>query len=207
MRVDITTVVCSVLLATVMLPASGQDLNIEVTPLVGYRFAGEFATTDAKIHNTIELSEEVSFGLITAWSVDRGRQAEVLISHYNTTFSESVDFSASNTELAITYAHLGGNVPINNDLLPLKVTGGLGLSYLSPQASQLDDEIRFSINIGLASAIELSEHVSFRIDSRLYGTFFNSDSSLFCDVETCAVYISSDVWVQAEVSAGISYRF
>jgi hypothetical protein len=71
----------------------------------------------------------------------------------------------------------------------------------------LDDETRFSINIGLASAIELSEHVSFRIDSRLYGTFFNSDSSLFCDVETCAVYISSDVWLQAEVSAGISYRF
>ncbi len=207
MRVDITTIVCGVLLGTIMLPASGQDLNIEVTPLVGYRFAGEFATTDAKIHNTIELSEEVSFGLITAWSFDRARQGEVLISHYNTTFSESADFSASNTDLAITYAHLGGNVPINNDLLPLKVTGGLGLSYLSPQASQLDDEIRFSINIGLASAIELSEHVSFRIDSRLYGTFFNSDSSLFCDVETCAVYISSDVWVQAEVSAGISYRF
>lgn len=207
MRVDITSVICSVLLATIMMPASGQDLNIEVTPLIGYRFAGEFAATDTEIHNTIELSEEVSFGLITAWSVDRARQGEVLISHYNTTFSESVDFSASNTDLAITYAHLGGNVPINNDLLPLKVTGGLGLTYLSPRASQLDDETRFSINIGLASAIELSEHVSFRIDSRLYGTFFNSDSSLFCDVETCAVYISSDVWVQAEVSAGISYRF
>jgi hypothetical protein len=207
MRVDITSVICSVLLATIMMPASGQDLNIEVTPLIGYRFAGEFAATDAEIHNTIELSEEVSFGLITAWSVDRARQGEVLISHYNTTFSESVDFSASNTDLAITYAHLGGNVPINNDLLPLKVTGGLGLTYLSPRASQLDDETRFSINIGLASAIELSEHVSFRIDSRLYGTFFNSDSSLFCDVETCAVYISSDVWLQAEVSAGISYRF
>jgi hypothetical protein len=207
MRVDITSVICSVLLATIMMPASGQDLNIEVTPLIGYRFAGEFAATDAKIHNTIELSEEVSFGLITAWSVDRARQGEVLISHYNSTFSESADFSASNTDLAITYAHLGGNVPINNDLLPLKVTGGLGLTYLSPRASQLDDETRFSINIGLASAIELSEHVSFRIDSRLYGTFFNSDSSLFCDVETCAVYISSDVWLQAEVSAGISYRF
>jgi hypothetical protein len=207
MRVDITSVICSVLLATIMMPASGQDLNIEVTPLIGYRFAGEFAATDAEIHNTIELSEEVSFGLITAWSVDRARQGEVLISHYNSTFSESADFSASNTDLAITYAHLGGNVPINNDLLPLKVTGGLGLTYLSPRASQLDDETRFSINIGLASAIELSEHVSFRIDSRLYGTFFNSDSSLFCDVETCAVYISSDVWVQAEVSAGISYRF
>jgi hypothetical protein len=207
MRVDITSVICSVLLATIMMPASGQDLNIEVTPLIGYRFAGEFAATDAEIHNTIELSEEVSFGLITAWSVDRARQGEVLISHYNSTFSESADFSASNTDLAITYAHLGGNVPINNDLLPLKVTGGLGLTYLSPRASQLDDETRFSINIGLASAIELSEHVSFRIDSRLYGTFFNSDSSLFCDAESCAVYISSDVWVQAEVSAGISYRF
>jgi hypothetical protein len=207
MRVDITSVICSVLLATIMLPASGQGLNIEVTPLIGYRFAGEFATTDAEIHNTIELSEEVSYGLLTAWSVDRARQGEVLISHYNSTFSESADFSASNTNLAITYAHIGGNVPVAIDLLPLKVTGGLGLTYLSPKVSQLDNETHLSINIGLASAIELSEHISFRLDSRLYGTFFNSDSSLFCDVETCAVYISSDIWVQAEVSAGITYRF
>jgi hypothetical protein len=207
MRDNITRIILSLHLMAAMPVAALQKSNIEVTPLIGYRFAGEFATSDAKIHNTLELSEEVSVGLITAWSVDRVRQGELLISHYKSTFSELADFSASNTDLNITYAHIGGSVPLNNELLPLRLTGGLGLTYLLPNATQLDDETRFSINIGLASVLALSEQISFRLDSRLYGTFFNSDSSLFCDEKTCAVYISSHVWVQGEVSAGISYRF
>jgi len=175
--------------------------------LIGYRFGGDFDTTKDKVHNRIELSEDTSYGLLTAWSFDRKRQGEFLISHYNTNFSQSDDFSASNTGLGITYAHLGGNVPLSEGPIPFYMTGGFGLTHLDPSDSQLSNETRFSVNIGLATKIELSERVSLRLDSRIYGTFFNSDSAIFCDVETCAIYISSDIWFQSEVSAGITYRF
>ncbi len=195
-------------LATVSMPSMAkQTLNVEVTPLIGYRFGGDFDTTKDKVHNRIELSEDTSYGLLTAWSFDRKRQGEFLISHYNTNFSQSDDFSASNTGLGITYAHLGGNVPLSEGPIPFYMTGGLGLTHLAPSDEQLSNETRFSVNIGLATKIELSERVSLRLDSRLYGTFFNSDSAIFCDVETCAIYISSDIWFQSEVSAGITYRF
>jgi hypothetical protein len=184
-----------------------QALKVEVTPLIGYRFGGDFDTTRDKVHNRIELNEETSYGLLTAWSFDRKRQGEFLISYYNTNFSASDDFSASNTGLGITYAHLGGNVPISEGPIPIYITGGLGLTHLAPKDNQLSDETRFSVNVGLASKVELSERVSLRLDSRVYGTFFNSDSAIFCDVETCAMYISSDIWFQAEVSVGITYRF
>ncbi len=196
-----------VLAVTAMPSKAKQALNFEITPLIGYRFGGDFDTTRDKVHNRIELSEETSYGLLTAWSFDNKRQGEFLISHYNTGFSQSDDFSASNTDLGITYAHIGGNVPVSAGPIPFYVTGGFGLTHLAPKDDQLNNETRFSINVGLASKIPLSENVSLRLDGRLYGTFFNSDSSIFCDVETCAIYISSDIWFQSEVSAGITYRF
>ena len=205
MRVFIA--IACVLAITSMPSVAKQPLDLEITPLIGYRFGGDFGTTQDKVHNRIELSEETSYGLLTAWSFDRKRQGEFLISHYNTNFSVSDDFSASNSDLGITYAHIGGNVPVADGLVPLYVTGGFGLTHLAPKDNALSDETRFSVNVGLASKIELSENFSLRLDSRVYGTFFNSESSIFCDVETCAIYISSDIWFQTEVSAGLTYRF
>jgi len=205
MRV-VTALAC--LLATIAVPTKAkQPLNFEISPLIGYRFGGDFDTTRDKVHNKIELTEETSYGLLMAWSFDRKRQGEFLVSHYNTNFSQADDFSASNTELGITYAHLGGNVPISDGFIPMYVTGGVGLTHLSPKNDELSNETRFSVNVGLASKIPLSENISLRLDGRLYGTFFNSDSAIFCDYDTCAVYISSDIWFQSELSAGITYRF
>ena len=195
------------LTVTAMPIKAKQALNFEITPLIGYRFGGNFDTNRSEAHNRIELSEETSYGLLSAWSFDRKRQGEFLVSHYNTSFSNADDFSAGNTDLSITYAHIGGNVPVSDGPLPIYVTGGFGLSHLAPKDEALSDETRFSINVGLASKVSLTENVSLRLDGRLYGTFFNSDSAVFCDVDTCAIYISSDIWFQSEVSAGITYRF
>ncbi|PKI12957.1 outer membrane beta-barrel protein [Colwellia sp. 12G3] len=202
----LSALVCFIAITSVTTFAK-QPLNVEVTPLIGYRFGGDFDTSKNKIHNKIELSDETSYGLLTAWSFDRNRQGEFLVSHYNTDFSESDDFTVSNTGLGITYAHLGGNVPISEGPVPFYITGGFGLTHLDPKDDGLSNETRFSVNVGLATKIELNERISLRLDSRVYGTFFNSDSAIFCDVETCAIYISSSIWVQSEVSAGITYRF
>ncbi|WP_019027076.1 outer membrane beta-barrel protein [Colwellia piezophila] len=205
MRV-IVTLVC--ILAIISTPSvAKQALNFEITPLIGYRFGGDFDTTTDKVYNRIELSDDTSYGLLTAWSFDRQRQGEFLISHYNTRFSQADDFSASNTGLGITYAHIGGNVPITEGPIPIYVAGGFGLTHLDPKDNQMSNETRFSVNIGLASKIALSERLSLRLDSRLYGTFFNSNSAIFCELETCAIYISSDIWFQTEVSIGLTYRF
>ena len=201
-------VVLACALAFTTLPSMAkQALNVEITPLIGYRFGGDFDTSKDKVHNRIELNEATSYGLLTAWSFDSKRQGELLISHYSTNFSHSDDFSASNSGLGITYAHIGGNVPISEGPIPFYVTGGFGLTHLDPKDAKLSSETRFSINVGLASKIELSERLSLRLDSRVYGTFFNSDSAVFCDEAICGIYISSDIWFQTEVSVGLTYRF
>lgn len=191
------------------LPAIAKQTNsFEVTPLIGYRFGGDFdATNEGKI-STLKLTDETSYGLLTAWQFDRLRQGELLISHYNTNFSQSSDgVSFNDDDLGITYVHLGGNVAISQDSLPLFVTGGLGFTHFSPQDNQLDTETRFSMNIGVATKVPLSESLSFQLGGRVYGTFFNSDSSVFCNQANCLISISSNIWVQTEVNAGLTFAF
>jgi len=204
------TLLCLFSIATVS-NASFKDKTFEVTPLIGYRFGGDFkvANDGAGITNpdTISLSEKMNYGLLFAWNYDRKRQGEFLLNHYSTQFSKNIGSIVGNNNLAITYAHIGGNVPISNSLVPLYVTGGLGLTHIAPEDTLLDNETRFSINIGLATKIPLTENLSFRLGGRMYATFFNSDSYIFCNKDNCAISISSELWIQSEVNAGLTFIF
>ena len=200
---------CLVLFLGFTAQVNAYETNgFEVTPLVGYRFGGDFEANDeTSITSNVKLSEEINYGLLFAWDFDRKRQGEFLINHYNSQFSQAVDPLTSNNNIAVTYAHIGGNVPISDGYLPVYITGGVGLTHLSPEDSLLDDETRFSMNIGIATKIPVSEHLSLRFGGRVYATFFNSDSTIFCNEETCAISISSDLWVQSEVNAGLTFTF
>jgi len=191
-----------------------QKGAVEITPLIGYRFGGDFETKEADITTTLQLTEELAYGLLLAWDVDRKRQGEFLISHNNTKFTP-LNFSPfkngitnnNNNNLAVTYIHIGGNVPISKGVVPLFVTGGFGLTHLSPEDTLLDNETRFSMNLGLATKIAITKSVNFRFGGRVYATFFNSDSRIFCNKETCAMSIYSNLWIQSEVNAGITFVF
>ncbi len=185
--------------------------GFEITPLVGYRFGGDFETSQdgASINPpiNIKLSEDVSYGLLLAWDVDSKRQGEFLINHNKSQFSQEVDSLFNNNNLSVTYVHIGGNVPISDGYVPFYVTGGLGLTHLAPEDSMLDDETRFSMSVGLTAKVAVSENLSFRFGGRAYATFFNSDSTIFCNSDVCAISITSDLWIQSEVNAGITFTF
>mgnify|MGYP000650891280 FL=1 len=203
-----SSLLLTILLGSIAQVNAYEANSFEITPLIGYRFGGDFEANDeVSTTSKIKLSEEINYGLLFAWDFDRKRQGEFLINHYNSQFSQAVDPIASNNNIAITYAHIGGNVPISDGYLPVYITGGLGLTHLSPEDSLLDDETRFSMNIGIATKIPVSEHLSFRLGGRVYATFFNSDSTIFCNEETCAISISSDLWIQSEVNAGLTFTF
>lgn len=187
-----------------------EPIGFEITPLMGYRFGGDFEISDEEEEPTftkVSLKEETNYGLLFAWSVDSERQGEFLINNYATEFSQEVDSIATNNNISVSYAHIGGNVPISDGYFPLYVSGGLGLTHLSPEDNLLDDETRFSMNIGLAAKLPISEHFNFRFGGRVYATFFNSDSRIFCNEANCAMYISSDMWIQSEVNAGLTFKF
>jgi len=207
----------SKLLAFILLPlsslaqAENTQASVEITPLIGYRMGGDFDLKEEgqSSLSSIKINDNTSYGLVIGWPFNRKQNGEFLISHYNTNFNSFSDSNELLTDngLGVTYYHLGGNVPVSGGALPLWVTGGLGLTHLSPDDKELANETRFSMNIGLNTQFALSETISLRLGGRVYGTFFNSDSAIFCGTESCKVYISSNLWIQSEVNAGLTFRF
>lgn len=189
--------------------SANESSHIEITPLVGYRFNGDFDSTNPEtaVTTKITLNEGTSYGVLLAWDYDKKRQSEMLVNHFTSRLSHALSPTVSNNNLSITYAHFGGNVPISDGPVPFFLTGGLGLTHFSPEDTQLSDETRFSVNVGLATKIAVSDTVSLRFGGRVYATFFNSDSQIFCNENNCTVSISSDLWIQSEVNAGITFSF
>ena len=185
--------------------AKHKEQSIEITPFTGYRIAGEF--NNGSESEEISLKDNNSHGLIIAWPFDHTRQGELLISKYSTEFSHSTTQEYNNNSLDISYIHLGGNVPISQGVLPFWLNGGLGATYFSPKDSSLDDETKFSFHLGLATKLAISDRISLRINSTAYGTLFDTESTVFCQADNCAIYVSSDVWWQAELTVGLTFKF
>lgn len=209
-RILTTLAICSTSLLANAETSSSKN-SFEITPHVGYRFGGDFETVDGETRYTTKLSEELNYGVVFAWQYDHKRQGEFLISHYGSEFSKTGGFDPEQPTVKngidVTYYHLGGNVPISDGAVPLWLSGGLGLTHLAPEDSYLESETKFSLNIGLNTKIFVTDNLAFNFGGRVYGTFFNSDSKVFCDTETCAIYVSGDLWVQSEVNAGITIAF
>lgn len=179
--------------------------SIEITPTIGYRFGGDFDQEDPE--QEIDLKEKVSYGLTLAWDYDKKRQGLLILSHYNTEFEFDDRSELPKNEIGVTYLHLGGNVPISSGALPFWLSGGLGVTHFSPDENDLDNETDFSANIGINTRLNLINNIDLTMGARMYATFLDSESEIFCNNDTCKIYVSSDVWIQNELYMGLTFQF
>lgn len=190
-----------------------ESSSIEVTPFAGYRLGGNFDVVGDFYGETasqaleVEIDDNTSYGLLVAWPYDNKRQGEILLSRYESELIPASLLTPYTSDLSVTYLHIGGNVPVANTLIPLWVSAGFGLTHLSPEMNDLDDETKPSVNLGLHSKLQLTDNVAIRIGARVYATLIDSKDAMFCDNNTCTIAISSDMWVQSELSAGLTFTF
>ncbi|NMP32113.1 hypothetical protein HII17_11085 [Thalassotalea sp. M1531] len=178
--------------------------TFEFTPFTSYRLGGDF--DEIAGDNTIRLEDKNGYGLIAAWHYDHNRQGELLISHYVSNFDTNLA-ELHGSEVAISYVHLGGNIKLSNGIVPFWLSGGVGFTHLSPNAKHLNSETNFSASLGLNSKLSLSENMKIFIGGRIYGTFFDSESEVFCDSTECAIFIESEIWIQSELLLGVNVMF
>jgi hypothetical protein len=190
-----------------------KSVPIEITPFAGYRFGGDFDIA-GEFYGITELQElEVkiddssSYGVIIAWPFDNKRQGEILLSHYESELIPASLLTPYTSDLSVTYLHLGGNVPLSNGPVPFWLSGGFGITRFSPDEKQLDDETKLSVNLGFHSTLQLNKRIAIRLGARVYATFIDSDSAMFCDDNNCKIAVSSDLWLQSELSAGLTFTF
>jgi len=178
----------------------------ELSVLYGTQGGGslEDDTTGA----TLELTEKPMQALIIGTPLNHEKDLELYYNRQETHLRDSSAVpSATLSSLDIHYLHLGGTV-LSEELAGWQgfVSGGLGVTYFSPRPSGLDPETRASMSVGIGARWMPTSRVGLRIETRLYGTVFNSNTSVFCS-GGCVMSVTGDMLTQYAVFGGIVFRF
>jgi len=197
-------------LVFILLLFSTKIYPVEINPLLGYRGGGEFIDTVDEKKQTLESSD--IYGLILSWPYERGKNFEIYYSHQSTKLnsistSEPSPNNIVDIPLTIDYLHFGGTAPISDeDNLKTFVSGGLGFTYMSPDYSDAQSDLRASLSIGVGLKWPMTDRISLRLETRGLATLYNNNSAIFCN-GGCAISISGNMFLQGEVFAGLGFKF
>lgn len=204
MKILIRTLLVSLLLFS---PAT---YSTEIIPLLGFRGGGEFIDTATNKKHILESSKV--YGLILSFPYERGKNIEVYYSHQSTklnaiTIAPPVPNSFADIPLTIDYLHIGGTAPISEQgKLKTFVSGGLGFTYSSPDFSGAQSDLRASFSLGVGLKWPLTDRLSLRLETRGLMTLYNNNSAIFCN-GGCTISVNGNLFMQAEVFAGVGFRF
>ena len=196
-----------VILMPFFTPTVSHADDIEVTPILGYTFGGGLENSISG--NDLDMAEGESFGVILGLR-DKSRTGamyEFLYSRQSTSLKgDGTAFSDDpRFDIDINYFHLGGIYGKEGEALNPYVSGGLGVTHMSPERG--DSETRFSFSLGGGLMIPLSARVGLRLEGRGFGTFFNDRSSIFCVNNSCVVRIRGDLMWQFTAFTGVVFNF
>lgn len=185
---------------------SSSVLAMEITPLFGHRGGGDFShiATD----KSLSLNDSSAAGFILGAKQSATQDLELYYSGYSTKLASSsplIDESEM-FDMDVHYLHLGGTVTSGetSDLIPF-LSGGLGVTYFSPDLSGADSELRLSMSLGGGVKWFPMDNIGLRLEARGFGTLFNNATYVFCS-GGCVVEVSGDVLYQYELFAGIVVR-
>ena len=189
---------------------STSSYSVEIIPLFGVRGGGEFIDQATDKKHTLESSEIV--GLILSFPYEFGKTIEVYYSHQSTqlnsiTISEPAPNDSVDIPITIDYLHFGGTAPIVADEnLQTFVTGGLGFTYMSPDYTGAQSDLRASFSIGVGLRWPITDLISLRLETRGLATLYNNNSAIFCS-GGCAISVNGNLFLQGEVFAGLGFKF
>ncbi len=196
-------------LCLLILPAvaQAQSRRFELTPMVGYRFDGEFsADSDLFDRNLdVQVDEGTTFGAIFDIPLTESWQIEILGNRQDSAFVIDDGLFESEQELgdvSIDYLHAGLSYQWGPGQVTGFVSGGLGVARISPAFA--DSENRVSGNLGGGVKIFFAPNIGIRLEGRGYWVDLDSveDRRSYRDR-----YDSEEGLYQGEASAGLIIAF
>jgi len=198
-------------LAAVLLAVAGPAIaqTVEIAPMAGYRFGGDFTLTDAD--GALEVKESAAFGASLCVKVAEDGELEALFARQDTRLARNGFFESSPLfDLVVETYHFGGNYLLGQDGSRWRpyFGVGLGVTRLVPEPDDLESESRFSASFAGGLKAYFSRHLGLRLEGRWFFTFMESDSQVFCDsFGVCLVHNSGAELSQGEVRGGLVVRF
>ncbi|MDJ0805552.1 MAG: hypothetical protein QNJ78_01845 [Gammaproteobacteria bacterium] len=177
--------------------------GLEITPFTGYRFGGSLE--DQVSDYTRDLEEGSDWGIIVGHTASQTTRYELLYSYQDSGLADRTDPDNA-FDLEVHYLHLGGTVDVSQDKWTPFVSGGLGLTHMSPDRYGLENETLFSLSLGGGLKWYPTNRLGFRFEVRGYGTLTDSSGSLFCD-GGCDLQVNGTLLPQYETNLGLVFRF
>jgi len=179
--------------------------GIEITPIGGYRFGGDFfeIITD----QPVDLDGAPAVGIVLNIPGSEGLQFEGAFSHQHANVSTPTRPFAPAALWRITVDHwqAGGLQEFRRGRMRPFLTGVLGLTRYAADA---DSEIRFLTAAGGGVKLFPVRNLGFRLESRIFATFVDADNTFIaCARGACLFSIHTDIVWQAEFTAGLIVRF
>ena len=207
MRLSLVTL--SLLLAA--MPATAADeLNVEITPFVSYRFGGTFDVEGST--TSYEIEDSAAVGLLLNLRQTGNTQWEIL---YSLQQSEAqlrgVTGPAASVDTDIHVLQLGGTYQGDGEKVRPYVAVTLGGTHIKTSANASQSDSFFSGSIGVGMNLNPNKRLGLRFEARAYGTLMDSNTDLFCqtgpDANVCAIRITGNLLSQFEAIAGVIFRF
>ena len=203
----VVSLICLLLAA----PAGAQESHdFELTPFVAYRIGGDFE--DSETDEEFDLDDSEAFGLIFNIRAKPQGQWEILYAQQSTEVDTAGSFVATESiDLDVQYFQLGGTYLYDGDRVLPFIALTLGVTHFDPQFADLDSENYFSASFGGGIKMHLTERLGMRLEGRVYSTFLESDSRIFCSSNLgageCLIQASGTTFNQWEARAGLVFRF
>lgn len=195
---------------TGLVAAQDNPFRFELTPFASYRVGGQFEEEGGD--GEFELNESSAQGIILNIRVDPNTQWEVLYAHQDTELdTQSLFVSDPILNLDIEYFHFGGTYLFEGENTRPFVAMTVGLSRFDPRLSDLSAESYFSASIGGGVQLRASKRLGVRIEGRVFTTFIDNDSDIFCrstgGTNFCTIRVEGTTLTQWEFRAGLVVRF
>ena len=207
MRLGLATLT---LLVAAMPATAADELNVEITPFVSYRFGGSFDVEGSSASFEIEDSEAV--GLLLNLRQTGNTQWEILYSlqQSEVRLRDSTMATAS-VDTDIHVLQLGGTYQGDGEKVRPYVAMTVGGTHIKTAANGSQSDSFFSGSIGVGVNVNPNNRLGFRFEARAYGTLMDSSTDLFCqtgpNANVCAVRIDGSLLSQFEAIAGVVFRF
>ncbi len=190
--------------------AGPAEARFEITPWAGYRVGGDFSETDSDAE--IELMESNTWGLTFNGMVRPDAEWEFLYAEQSTSLDVSgLVTPLGDLDVAVQYVQIGGTYLFDGSRARPFIALTIGASRFDPKPGAFSSKTFFAGSFGGGWKIGLGDNLALRLEGRVYSTFVDDDSSLFCESSggngSCLIVLDGNLFTQWEARAGLTVRF
>ncbi|ADE53689.1 hypothetical protein [Coraliomargarita akajimensis] len=179
---------------------------LQLRPLLGFRFGGEFE--NLVTGDSVRVKSAPAYGLALDFSPSGGpEKLQLLWSHQEAELDASGWDSLSDFDLTIDYFGIGGLIEYPQGPYVPYASMTLGATHIDAQGYGSDTRFSFSIGGGLKYFPGEQKRLALHADVRGYGTVVDSNAAFIYSGGQTVIAYSADVWWQLEASIGVLLAF